>query len=232
LQGYNESCLKSSFRKFYGHSNDIVCHYKLSLAHILNDLFHTLCYTINSILASTTGNPVYLLSLEGSQQVWPVSRGCLLLCGHPILPLHLFVSVLLCTRFCICLLDYDYVLYNVHHFVLKAIARDFFFSCRSFWLNSVSHEYKHSPLTNVQNSFTWEFPQTVGRPFIFLTGTWHVLCIYYHGTRLTAGVTNRQGMLTSLRNLIQSPIYAVVCVSPFISLTCVSRLITISMDLA
>jgi hypothetical protein len=43
LQGYNESRLKSSFRKFYGRYNDLVCDYKLSLAHMLNDLFHTIC---------------------------------------------------------------------------------------------------------------------------------------------------------------------------------------------
>ena len=43
LQGYNESRLKSSFRKFYGCYNDLVCNYKLSLGHMLNDLFHTLC---------------------------------------------------------------------------------------------------------------------------------------------------------------------------------------------
>jgi hypothetical protein len=43
LQGYNESRLESSFRKFYGRYNDLVCDYKLSLAHMLNDLFHTIC---------------------------------------------------------------------------------------------------------------------------------------------------------------------------------------------
>jgi hypothetical protein len=43
LQGHNESRLKSSFRKFYGRYNDLVCDYKLSLAHMLNDLFHTIC---------------------------------------------------------------------------------------------------------------------------------------------------------------------------------------------
>ena len=43
LQGYNESRLKSSFRKFYGRYNDLVCDYKLSLSHLLTDLFHTLC---------------------------------------------------------------------------------------------------------------------------------------------------------------------------------------------
>jgi hypothetical protein len=43
LQGYNESRLKSSFRKFYGRYNDLVCDYKLSLAHMLNGLFHTIC---------------------------------------------------------------------------------------------------------------------------------------------------------------------------------------------
>jgi hypothetical protein len=42
LQGYIESRLKSSFRTFYGHYNDVVSDYKLSLAHVLNGLFHTL----------------------------------------------------------------------------------------------------------------------------------------------------------------------------------------------
>jgi hypothetical protein len=65
LQGYNESRLKS-FRKFYGRYNDLVCDYKLSLAHMLNDLFHTICYTVISILALTTGNPVYLISTKGA----------------------------------------------------------------------------------------------------------------------------------------------------------------------
>jgi hypothetical protein len=40
LQGYNESRLKSSFRKFYGRY-DLVCYYKLSLAYMLNYLSHT-----------------------------------------------------------------------------------------------------------------------------------------------------------------------------------------------
>ena len=57
LQGYNESRLKSSFRKFYG--NDLVCDYKLSLSHMLTDLFHTLCYTVIFVLDLTTGDPVY-----------------------------------------------------------------------------------------------------------------------------------------------------------------------------
>ena len=43
LQGYNESRLKSSFCKFYGRYNDLVCDYKLSLTYMLNDLFHTIC---------------------------------------------------------------------------------------------------------------------------------------------------------------------------------------------
>jgi hypothetical protein len=43
LQGYNESHIKSSFRKFYGRYNDLVCDYKLLLAHMLNDLFHSIC---------------------------------------------------------------------------------------------------------------------------------------------------------------------------------------------
>jgi hypothetical protein len=43
LQGFNESHLKSSFSKFYGSYNDLVCDYQLSLAYMLNDLFHTIC---------------------------------------------------------------------------------------------------------------------------------------------------------------------------------------------
>jgi hypothetical protein len=43
LQGYNESRLKSSFRKFYDRCYDFACDYKLSLAHMMNDLFHTIC---------------------------------------------------------------------------------------------------------------------------------------------------------------------------------------------
>jgi hypothetical protein len=43
LQGYNKSHLKSSFGQFYGRYNNLVCDYKLSLAHMLNGLFHTIC---------------------------------------------------------------------------------------------------------------------------------------------------------------------------------------------
>jgi hypothetical protein len=81
LLAYIESRLKSSFYKFYGCYNDLVCDYKLSLAHMLNDLFHTICQTVISTLALTTGNPVHLISTKGVRRVWPVSRGCLLLPG-------------------------------------------------------------------------------------------------------------------------------------------------------
>jgi hypothetical protein len=43
LQSYNESRLKSSFRKFYGRYNDLACYYKLPLAHTLDGLFHIIC---------------------------------------------------------------------------------------------------------------------------------------------------------------------------------------------
>jgi hypothetical protein len=69
LQGYNEFRLQSSFRKFYGRYNDLVYDYKLSLAHMLNDLLHTLCKKVVSILALTTGNPVYLISTKGARRV-------------------------------------------------------------------------------------------------------------------------------------------------------------------
>jgi hypothetical protein len=49
-QGYNEYRLTSLFHKFYGWYKDLVCDYKLSLAHMRNYLFHTLCETVTSIL--------------------------------------------------------------------------------------------------------------------------------------------------------------------------------------
>jgi hypothetical protein len=51
LQGYNESRLKSSFCKLYGRYTDLVYDYKLSLAHMQDDLFHTIFSTVISILA-------------------------------------------------------------------------------------------------------------------------------------------------------------------------------------
>jgi hypothetical protein len=43
LQGYNVFRLKSSFRIFCGDYNEIPCDYKLSLGHMLTDLFHIHC---------------------------------------------------------------------------------------------------------------------------------------------------------------------------------------------
>jgi hypothetical protein len=77
MLGYNNSRLKSSFCKFVDRNNHLVCDYKLSMAHMLKDLFHTICWT----LVLTTCNPVYLISTKGTQWMWPVGRGCLLLRG-------------------------------------------------------------------------------------------------------------------------------------------------------
>ena len=104
--------MKSSFRKFYGRYNDLVCGYNLSLAHMLNDLFHTICWTVISILALTTGYPVFLISTKGARRVWPVSRGCLLLRGTWSRLCICRRSVLPYTRICNCLLDYVYILHH------------------------------------------------------------------------------------------------------------------------
>jgi hypothetical protein len=45
LQNYNKSRLQLSFCKFYGRYNDLVCDYKLPLAHMLDDLFQTIWKT-------------------------------------------------------------------------------------------------------------------------------------------------------------------------------------------
>jgi hypothetical protein len=62
LQGYNESSLTPSFHKFQGRYNtynNIVFVYKLKLSRMLNDLFHTFCWTVVPLLTLAMGNPVY-----------------------------------------------------------------------------------------------------------------------------------------------------------------------------
>jgi hypothetical protein len=41
LQGFLQSRLMSAFRKFYGRYNDLIQNYKLSLSHMLSDIFHS-----------------------------------------------------------------------------------------------------------------------------------------------------------------------------------------------
>jgi hypothetical protein len=41
LQGFLQSRLMSAFRKFYGCYNYLIYNYKLSLSHMLFDIFHT-----------------------------------------------------------------------------------------------------------------------------------------------------------------------------------------------
>jgi hypothetical protein len=102
LNGYDGYCLTLSFRKLYGPYNDLLCDYKLSVANMLNDLFHIFSY------------PIYLISTKSAWQVWPVSRGCLLLCGPWSYLCNCRRSVLPYTQFCNCLLNYDYVLHVVN----------------------------------------------------------------------------------------------------------------------
>jgi hypothetical protein len=66
LQGYNESRLGSSFRRFYGRCGDLVCDYRLSLAHVLGGLFRAVCWIVISMLALAAGGPVCLVSAKGS----------------------------------------------------------------------------------------------------------------------------------------------------------------------
>jgi hypothetical protein len=40
-QGFQLSRLQAAFRKFYGRYNDLFSPYKLSLGHMLSDMFHT-----------------------------------------------------------------------------------------------------------------------------------------------------------------------------------------------
>jgi hypothetical protein len=59
-----------------------------------------------------------LISSKGAWRVWPVSRGCLLLLGTWSYFCICRRSVLPYTRFCNCLLDYDYVIHIVNFAIL------------------------------------------------------------------------------------------------------------------
>jgi hypothetical protein len=84
LQGYNESLLKSSFRKFWGGYIDLVC--DITYYHWL--ICWMICFTFFVRLSfpyllwwRVIPYPIYLILTKGSRRVWPVSRGCLLLHG-------------------------------------------------------------------------------------------------------------------------------------------------------
>jgi hypothetical protein len=95
LQGYRESHLESSFRKFYGRYYDLVCNCRLSLAHVLNNLFHTICWTVVPMLALATGDPVCLVSTGGARAGVTGRQRMLAPPRHLILPSHLSVRVAL-----------------------------------------------------------------------------------------------------------------------------------------
>ncbi|XP_055999510.1 uncharacterized protein LOC130047876 [Ostrea edulis] len=63
VQGFQQSRLKSAFRKLYGRDNDLVRQYNLSLGQMLSDVFHTDCYSVLGTLILTTENFVYLIKI-------------------------------------------------------------------------------------------------------------------------------------------------------------------------
>jgi hypothetical protein len=79
FQGFQQSCLMSALRKFYGRYNDLIHNYKLSISHMLCDIFHTNDSTVLGTLTLTADNSAFLIMELGSRLVWPVDRGCLLL---------------------------------------------------------------------------------------------------------------------------------------------------------
>ena len=81
IQGFLESRLMSASRKFYGRYNDLIHNYKLSLSHMLSDIFHTNSYTALGTLTLTADNSALTTMDLGSRRVWPVNRGCLLILG-------------------------------------------------------------------------------------------------------------------------------------------------------
>jgi hypothetical protein len=59
----------SVFRKFYGRHNDLICDYKLSLSHMLCDIFHTNGCAVLGALALTADDYAFMVMELGSQRV-------------------------------------------------------------------------------------------------------------------------------------------------------------------
>jgi hypothetical protein len=102
LQGYNESCLKPSFRKFYGCYNYIVCNYKSSLDHIMICFIPLVrlsfpCWLWRRVIPYTNFDWGRTTDMTGHQRMLTP-------------PWHLILTSLLSASTCwICFLDY----YNV-----------------------------------------------------------------------------------------------------------------------
>jgi hypothetical protein len=121
LQGYKESRLKSSCCKLYGCYNYLVCNNNWLLAYMMNDLFHTLCKTVVSILALTTDNFINLILSK-------VHSGCDRSAEDTYSPMSsdptlAFVDgpCYLTIGFCICPLDYEYVLHIANFAILYGV---------------------------------------------------------------------------------------------------------------
>jgi hypothetical protein len=69
---------------------------------MLNDLFHTLCKTVFSILALTTANPEYLISTKGSRRPWTSAEDAIHLHDTWSYSHFCWESVLPYTRICRC----------------------------------------------------------------------------------------------------------------------------------
>jgi hypothetical protein len=68
-----------AFRQFYGRYNDLMYIYKLSLSHMLFDIFHTKSETVLCTLTLTADNSAFMVMELGPRRVCPIDRGCLLL---------------------------------------------------------------------------------------------------------------------------------------------------------
>jgi hypothetical protein len=79
LQGFLHSHLMSAFRKFYDRYNDLIYmyNYKLSLSHMLSDIFHGNSYAVLGTLTLAEDNSTFMIMELGSRRVltllgtWP-----------------------------------------------------------------------------------------------------------------------------------------------------------------
>ena len=127
-QEYQQSRLRSSFRKFYGRYNDLVSKYNLSLT----DWRFSYQLLVHYLYTELTTDffRYFLVMTRSTRRVWPVDSGCSLLHGTWS---HLCFGgpCLLCSYFVL--------FYGLWDWILFVIFISFLFTNVMFWKECLRH---------------------------------------------------------------------------------------------
>jgi hypothetical protein len=133
--------------------------------------------------------------------VWPVSGGCLLLRGTWSYFCICRRSVLPYTRFCNCLLDYDYVLHNVNFTILYSM-------CSIIWIDWLLRTYPIVMIYNGIDHTFWKLRLLIDWSIIYcFTSHWEIFHLY--GDVNTVRLLNNLRLCSAFRAFEQGEIFIV-----------------------